>query len=313
MWKLPGFMKHILILNLPFLKHAHNRQGLVKLMTHLSPYQLVFGLRVWWRIAVGGRDRSPEGTGRGEEETYLNNKEPALAHEEATGGAQVKETSLEFNRLLLTYLMILHFVLHACFVLFCLYFTWNYFLVILSLMPIKRHMWCWSFNWKGLYWKDPSAGTNRKKRGRSPKSKFFNARGRSTQNREQAKSTDKKIKSDTCYLLSFFVVPLTHLLSIDHAFLRDAVLLISVLDVVLLLKQGGPAVCWKIWRSPWERKRSEVVCIQSHDVKGNCLILKLGTAVLTRSFHSNHFGKELYREKDQSDGGSVLKTSKIQL
>lgn len=62
-------------------------------VTALSLYQLLIFLRVWWRITVGGGDRSPEGTGRGEEETDHYIEEQTLAHEEETHTAQVKTKS----------------------------------------------------------------------------------------------------------------------------------------------------------------------------------------------------------------------------
>lgn len=109
-------------------------------VTHLSLYQLFF-LWLWWRISVGGGDGSIEGRGRGEEEIGRYIKEPTLAHEEETRSAQVKTknrkksghnshpppATCDFCHF---WLLLLHFVLCACFV-----FHW---LLLMSSSPQGR-------------------------------------------------------------------------------------------------------------------------------------------------------------------------------
>lgn len=101
-------------------------------VTALSLCQLVFRLLYfWWRIAVGGRDRSPEGAGRGEEETDCYVEEQTLAHEEEACAAQVNNknscaclrviTAIFGDRILLLFSVFGHWLLvrvrvydHSC-------------------------------------------------------------------------------------------------------------------------------------------------------------------------------------------------------
>lgn len=95
-----------------------------RLVTHLSLYQLFFFLWIWRRVAVGGRDGSSEGTGRGEEETDRYIKEPTLAHEEKTRGAQVKTKTQKTASHILC--LLAYDYCNFCFLFFMLVLFWYF-------------------------------------------------------------------------------------------------------------------------------------------------------------------------------------------
>lgn len=123
-WVSLGFLvtyRWVEVLNFQLLLQSGHCGTLLKpwhgIMTHLSFYQLLLFFRLWWGISVGGRDRGPEGTGRGEEETDCYITKQTLAHEEETRSAQVKtrtNTSAHILQLIISFCGVF---LYACFIL----------------------------------------------------------------------------------------------------------------------------------------------------------------------------------------------------